>query len=235
MTRTPPSLPLGRSQTTAQVSSLLPVVLVGCGGHASDVLSVIEACNDALERYRVIGYLDDDANADDHRLRSRGVTRIGCIEDAGLVEGYFALGVGYPEPRARVAARLWAIGQPIEALVHPHASLASEVALNPAVVIFGGVHVGPLARMSTGVMVGRAAVIGHDTRIGEYVSVMPGAVVGGDCRIGAGAMIGSNATILEGRTVGEWSQLGAGAVLTDDLPPNCTAVGVPARVIEAIR
>jgi sugar O-acyltransferase (sialic acid O-acetyltransferase NeuD family) len=217
------------------MSALLPLLLIGCGGHASDVLSVVDACNEVAPRFSVEGYLDDDPHADDHRLANRGVKRIGYIGEIDRVVGFYVWGLGYPEARSRVAARLQGACEPAEALVHPLTGLSSGVELGRGVVIFGGAHIGPLARIAEGAMVGRGAIIGHDVVLSEYVSVMPGAVVSGDCSIGAAALIGANATVLEGRTVGETSRLGAGAVLTEDLPAGCTAVGVPAKVVSSRR
>jgi acetyltransferase-like isoleucine patch superfamily enzyme len=48
-----------------------------------------------------------------------------------------------------------------------------------------------------------------------------------------GASIGSNATILCGITIGENSLVGAGSVVTKDVPPNTTVVGVPAKTIKS--
>lgn len=45
-----------------------------------------------------------------------------------------------------------------------------------------------------------------------------------------GASIGSGAVILCGVTIGEEAQIGAGAVVTHDVPPRATVMGVPARV-----
>lgn len=45
-----------------------------------------------------------------------------------------------------------------------------------------------------------------------------------------GASIGSGAVILCGVTIGEHAQIGAGAVVTHDVPPRTTVMGVPARV-----
>jgi UDP-2-acetamido-3-amino-2,3-dideoxy-glucuronate N-acetyltransferase len=46
-----------------------------------------------------------------------------------------------------------------------------------------------------------------------------------------GATIGANATILPGLTIGEGAMVGAGAVVTKDVPPGCTVVGNPARIV----
>jgi len=49
--------------------------------------------------------------------------------------------------------------------------------------------------------------------------------------IGAGAWLGTNAIIMA--DVGEATIVGAGAVVTEPLPANVVAVGVPARVIKS--
>ena len=46
-----------------------------------------------------------------------------------------------------------------------------------------------------------------------------------------GASIGSGATIMCGITIGEKAMVGAGAVVTRDVAPGETVVGVPARVV----
>lgn len=48
--------------------------------------------------------------------------------------------------------------------------------------------------------------------------------------IGDGCWIGANVLILGGVSIGEGTVVAAGSVVTEDLPPNCLAVGVPARV-----
>ena len=50
-------------------------------------------------------------------------------------------------------------------------------------------------------------------------------------RVCRGASIGSGATILCGITIGEKAMVGAGAVVTRDVAPGETVVGVPARVV----
>jgi len=46
-----------------------------------------------------------------------------------------------------------------------------------------------------------------------------------------GAKIGMHVVILPGVTIGENSVIGAGAVVASDIPPNCVAVGVPAKPV----
>ena len=50
--------------------------------------------------------------------------------------------------------------------------------------------------------------------------------------IGDNAEIGAHATILPGVIIGTNATIGAGAVVTQDIPENSVAVGVPARVVK---
>ena len=47
-----------------------------------------------------------------------------------------------------------------------------------------------------------------------------------------GARLSINVTVLPGVTIGENAVIGAGAVVTEDIPDNCLAVGVPARPVK---
>jgi acetyltransferase-like isoleucine patch superfamily enzyme len=49
-------------------------------------------------------------------------------------------------------------------------------------------------------------------------------------KIGDYVAIGANATVLPGVTIGDHTIIGAGSVVTEDIPPRSTAVGVPAKV-----
>ena len=52
--------------------------------------------------------------------------------------------------------------------------------------------------------------------------------------IGEHCWIGGHVTILPGVTIGDRSVIGAGAVVTKDVPPDCLAVGNPARVVKRL-
>lgn len=86
----------------------------------------------------------------------------------------------------------------------------------------------------TGVVIGETAVIGDD------VTLYQGVTLGGTGKdtgkrhptIGNGVMVGSGAKVLGPFKVGDNSMIAAGAVVLKEIPPNCTAVGVPAQVVK---
>ena len=85
----------------------------------------------------------------------------------------------------------------------------------------------------TGVVLGETAVIGDD------VTIYQGVTLGGTGHdtgkrhptIGNGVLIGSGAKVLGPFKVGDNSRIAAGAVVLNEIPPDSTAVGVPARVV----
>lgn len=86
---------------------------------------------------------------------------------------------------------------------------------------------------------GTGTVIGETTVIGDDVTVYQGVTLGGTGKdtgkrhptIGNNVLIGAGAKVLGPVTVGDNTNIAAGAVVLDKIPPNSTAVGVPARVV----
>jgi maltose O-acetyltransferase len=86
--------------------------------------------------------------------------------------------------------------------------------------------------------------IGNDTLIGDHVRIInsdfhnldplrrnDGSQLWKDVTIGDNVFIGSNVTITKGVTIGNNSVIGAASVVTNDIPSNCIASGVPAKKI----
>ena len=75
---------------------------------------------------------------------------------------------------------------------------------------------------------------------GHYVTLYQGVTLGGTGKetgkrhptIGDNVMISAGAKIIGSFTVGENSKIGAGSVVLEEVPPNCTVVGVPGRVVK---
>lgn len=83
--------------------------------------------------------------------------------------------------------------------------------------------------------------IGKNVKIGYGVVVLSVSTItgaGGEniirkpTIIGDNVEIGSNSVILPGVAIGENSTIGAGAVVTNDIPSNSIAVGIPAKVVK---
>lgn len=104
-----------------------------------------------------------------------------------------------------------------------------------------GIEIHPGARIGRGFFIdhGDGVVIGETTVIGEDVTIYQGVTLGGTGKdvgkrhptIGDRVTIGAGAKVLGPFTVGSGSKIGAGAVVLKEVPPNCTVVGNPGRVV----
>lgn len=104
-----------------------------------------------------------------------------------------------------------------------------------------GIEIHPAAQIGRRFFIdhGTGVVIGETTVIGDDVTIYQGVTLGGTGKdtgkrhptIGNNVMIGSGAKVLGPFKVGDNSNVAAGAVVLEEIPPNCTAVGVPAHVV----
>ena len=86
---------------------------------------------------------------------------------------------------------------------------------------------------------GHGVVIGETTEIGDDVLIYQGVTLGGTGKdvgkrhptIGNNVMICSGAKVLGPFKVGDNSRVAAGAVVLEEVPPNCTVGGVPAKIV----
>ena len=112
-------------------------------------------------------------------------------------------------------------------------------------------HIG---RGLTGIEIHPGATIGHRVFIDHGMGVVIGetAIIGDDCTLyhgvtlggtswnkgkrhptlEAGVVIGAGAKVLGPITIGVGAKIGSNAVVVKDVPPNATAVGIPARILE---
>ena len=130
----------------------------------------------------------------------------------------------------RVAAALWRQDRkPLALLLQSRISEVFHVDIHPGATIGEGI----MFDHATGVVIGETAVVGNN------VSILHGVTLGGTGtkdgdrhpKIGTGVVIGAGVTILGNIKVGANSKIGAGSVVLKEIPPNCTAVGIPARLV----
>ena len=105
-----------------------------------------------------------------------------------------------------------------------------------------GVEIHPGATIGTGVFIdhGCGIVIGETAEVGDGCTLYQGVTLGGTGKdtgkrhptLGKNVTVGSGAKVLGPFTIGDNSKIAAGAVVLKEIPPNATAVGVPAQVVK---
>ena len=107
-----------------------------------------------------------------------------------------------------------------------------------------GIEIHPGATVGRRVFIdhGMGIVVGETAEIGDECTIYQGVTLGGTSlykgvkrhpTLGKGVVVSAGAKVLGGFTVGDGARVGANAVLLKPVPPGATAVGIPARIIEA--
>ena len=105
-----------------------------------------------------------------------------------------------------------------------------------------GIEIHPAAHLGERIFIdhGMGVVIGASSSVGDDCSLYQGVTLGGTTQtfrgkrhptLEKGVIIGAGAKVLGPIIVGEGARIGSNAVVVKEVPPGCTAVGVPARVL----
>jgi serine O-acetyltransferase len=107
-----------------------------------------------------------------------------------------------------------------------------------------GIEIHPGAQIGDNVFIdhGMGIVIGETAEVGDGCTIYQGVTLGGTSltkgakrhpTLGRNVIVGAGAKVLGGFTVGDNAAIGSNAVVTKPVPEGATAVGIPARIIQA--
>ncbi len=104
-----------------------------------------------------------------------------------------------------------------------------------------GIEIHPGAQIGKGLFIdhGSGVIIGETTIIGDNCTLYQGVTLGGTGKeqgkrhptLGNNVMVSAGAKVLGSFTIGDNCKIGAGSVVLEEVPPNCTVVGVPGRIV----
>jgi sugar O-acyltransferase (sialic acid O-acetyltransferase NeuD family) len=212
------------------------LVIIGAGGFAREASLMIEEINgnNAREenKWNLLGYIDE--NEEKWGSTLRGYPVLGgwdALKDLPP-NIYIICIVGNPEIKKRMVEKAIEQSREFATLVHPEVFISSDVRLGKGVFINKGCIITTNITIGDHVSINPGCGIGHDAVIGNYSTLMWHVNISGSVEIAEGCLLGTKATVLQGKKIGSWTIVGAGTVVTRDLPANCTAVGIPAKVIK---
>lgn len=132
----------------------------------------------------------------------------------------------------RVSHRLWKANWKLTARI-----------LGAIAKMFTSVDIHPGATIGRRLFIDHAlgVVIGETAEIGNDVTLYHGVTLGGTTwnkqkrhpTLGNNVLVGSGAKILGAITLGNNVRVGANSVVVKDVPPCCTVVGIPGRIIQS--
>jgi len=231
------------------------IIILGAGGHGRVVLDIIRQAG----QFTPIGFLDNNAVL--HGRRVDGLPVLGGIDKLNELQGpsdrqrapgfspaglnstvsatpvnactAAVIAIGDNGVRRMIAETVEAAGLDLPPIIHPSAQIATNVTIGRGVVIAAGALVCAHCQIGDYAILNTGCIVDHESMIGTGVHVCPGVRLAGHVTLESGAFIGIGSTVIQNVRIGFEAIVGAGAVVTCNVDPMTTVVGVPAREIKS--
>lgn len=207
------------------------IAIVGTGGFAREILTLIDDINQHQPTYEIVGFVDSDT--------SKTIQGYPVIGDDEFVNNTYeaisiVIAVGEPHLKRKIRNKYSNPLIKLPTLIHPSVLLGSKatVSIGEGCIICAGCILTTDIVIKDFVTLNLMCTVGHDTEIDNYCSFMPSVNISGEVKIEEGVYVGTGAKIINQLEIGKNTIVGAGAVVAKSLPADCTAVGVPAKPIK---
>ena len=127
-------------------------------------------------------------------------------------------------------------------ILHTHGHVLGARVISQGAKFLTGIEIHPGAKIGKGLFIdhGSGVVIGETAEIGDNCTLYQGVTLGGTGKdvgkrhptLGNNVMIGAGAKVLGPFRIGDNSKIAANAVVLSEVPPDSTAVGIPAKVVK---
>lgn len=211
------------------------LVIFGGGGFAREVAWLVADINLQLPedaRWKILGFIEHT----NERVGSF-LNGIPIIDPSDLKREfsdlYAVAAIGSTNLRERAVEQAGSLGFRFATLIHPEVKMdATTVEIGHGCIVCAGNILTVNIKIGNHVIVNIDCTVGHDSIIEDFVTISPGCHLSGYTSVRRGAYIGTGAVTVERHEVGRNAIVGAGAVVVKDIPPDVTAVGIPARPIK---
>lgn len=201
------------------------MIIVGAGGHAREVLSVIEE-HEMTDR---ITFFDNITGHD--KLYDYDV--IACIEDVNLEfekDDSYVLAIGGQKGKQKLNQLFLDLNGKPRSIVSKTAYVGlHDVTLGVGLNIMRDVFISNSVAIGDYTLLNHRSSVHHHVTIGQYCEISPGAQLLGGCKIGDFCFVGAGSIILPNIVVGNNATIGAGSVVTKNVMDDMVVYGVPAK------
>ena len=208
------------------VKTEMKLIIVGASGHGKVVADVA-----GKNGYDDIKFLDDfKFNNPDFKQFCEQWPIVGNVEALANFNDDLFIAIGNSKARKNLIERY--SNKHIVTLIHPDATIASNVKIGIGTVIMAGAIINPATRIGNGCIINTSSSVDHDCIIGDYSHVAVGAHLADTVSIGQSTWIGAGATVSNNVKIFDNCMIGAGAVVVKDITEAGTYIGVPAKKIK---
>lgn len=207
------------------MSSTYRLIVVGAGGHARAVISVIQE----TEAWDVACVVDLNYSGADEEILGVGVTGDLNRQLSHFRPNGVFIAVGDNTVRAEVWQRLQPTGVELPAIISESAVVAKTAVVGPGSFVAPLAFVGPECVVGENCIVNSGAVFEHESKLGSHAHLGPQSTVAGRCELGDFVFLGMGACVLPNLEIRSETTIGANATVTRSIQQSGIYVGTPAR------
>lgn len=201
------------------------LIIIGAGSLGRMTLDAALEAN----KYESILYIDDGFKKGSKVLGVEVVGGLRDLEEFKKNNCDYIIAISNNEVRAKIAREN---NLNYVNIIHPKATISRFAEIKGVGnIILSNTSIDPNVSVYNHVIINKNNSVGHDTVLKDFSQLSPGCSLGGFVRLERMSFLGLGVSVLPDKTIGEETVVGAGAVVTQDLPSNITAVGIPAKQI----
>ncbi|MDR2295487.1 MAG: NeuD/PglB/VioB family sugar acetyltransferase [Clostridiales Family XIII bacterium] len=207
--------------------------IIGAGGFGREVADSVRAINAHEPKYRIAGFIDDDASLwgsvknDVPVLGGREYLK--TLPAAPATRAVIA--IADARNKEGIAADLQAFVTWVN-IVHPTAVVSAYSEMGCGNVVQAHAFVSANTRIGDHCMINTKSGLGHDAELRDYVSVMSFCDVTGHVRLERGVYLGTSVAIIPDVKIGEYAYICGGSVIFKDVKANAVMIGNPAKQVK---
>jgi sugar O-acyltransferase (sialic acid O-acetyltransferase NeuD family) len=190
------------------------MILAGAGGHAKEILDLIEEIN----KEKIILFDDFSKNNTENIFGFTVLKSKEKVKAALIIDSKFILATGSPKLRKKMYEDFISMGGLCSSFIAKSAQISKHnVNLDSGINIMSFALISNSVRIEKGSLINSRVHIHHDVSIGEFCEIGPGSILLGNASVGANTMIGAGSVILPNISIGENCLIGAGSIISKNL------------------
>lgn len=209
------------------------LIIIGAGGMGREMAWLVERINREVPTWNLLGFVDENPLLHGKVLNSYKILGgLCCLQS--FPNAHLICSVANAKVRKDIIAKVVQLlpNTRFATLIDPTAIISECVTIGEGSVVCANTIATIDIAIGKHVIINTACTVGHDAILEDYVTVYPGVNISGNTQIDSCAELGTGMQIIQGKRIGAKSIVGAGAVVIDNIPANCTAVGVPAKPVK---
>ena len=215
-----------------KTKSKLPVIILGTGGHAKVVASVL-----TLSNYKILGLISPDS------VKGSECFGIKVLGDDDALDFYsskdimLANGIGSlpgKNLRWKLAKKFRDKGYEFVNVIHPSAIIADGVQFGDGVQVMAGSIIQPGTSIGQDTIINTSSNIDHDCEISKNCHLSPSVTLSGGVKINNGTHLGTGTVVIQNIMIGSACIVAAGSVIYNDIADGVTLIQNKNNVIKKV-